>query len=321
MTVALAIPTAADWIPARTATLDRLLTALGTSIGPRQIFRERCHFTKWADDVWRFLEDSGMEWGLQLQDDVIPAPNFWKALGAMLTGVPADAEIICLESAHPSTPLLHAAGEPWYTTTEMMIGVGWVVRREVLTAFREWRETKLRPGAWFPGPQCVTEDTLFGIFAMLTGRRIWCPTRTILDHDVEILSTNGPTFDAHPNRRPRVRWDNAGIPLHVYEDPLNWRRTSPPPHLGCGYGMGSVKVAARWVEGFTETDGERFRADDGKLEIRRLLGHALTLGREVDLCCLCGRHVAAVRGMTGLQACPGCIGGCVSTLLSHMKVS
>lgn len=329
MSIALAIPTAAAWVPERAETLKRLRTSLfgtgyetppeGTKFthGVVREFRERTHFSVWATSMWTWLEETGADWGLSLQDDVLVAPNFWKALEAMLAAVPPEVEIICLESAHPATPLLHSAGEVWYSTAEMLIGVAYVARRETYAAFREWRETRLKPGAWFPGPQCVTEDNLFGQFAMNTGRRVYSPVRTLVDHDVALKSVHGN--DDHPNRRPRVRWDNAGLPLETYELPAYWK-VDNPPHLGRGYGDGSIAVAKRWIEGLTDEDVRRMTEDDGKAALRRVLGTMLISGKPVDLCCLCGRHATAVVGMTGLQVCPGCVGVCAKEILTNMVV-
>lgn len=321
-TVALAIPTSADWNPERAESLSKLKAALGIELHHSlyREFRDKCHHTVWATDMWRFFEDSGADWGLSLQDDVIPAPNFWKVLHAIMGAVPDDVEVICLESAHPQTPLLHVADEPWFSVSEGLIGVAYLARPKTYAAFRQWRETKLKPGAWFPGPQCITEDTLFGHFCLNTGRAIYCPTRTIVDHNVNIPSTNGPAFDAHPNRRPKVRWDNAGIPLEVYEDPAYWTMRKDVPHLGRVYGDGTILVAQRWVEGITPDDVERMKADDGKITLRMLLGNMLLSGQPVDLCCLCGRHAAAAIGMTGLQVCPGCVGVCAKVILTNMAV-
>lgn len=264
-TIALAIPHAAHKSERR-ASLERLLEQLEGGAGRLHVFGDREHYTAWSKKVWGFLETSECTYGLQLQDDTIVAPNFWRVLRAMLAIVPD--EVICLESAHPAAPLYHLEGRRWFTTSDMLIGNAYVAPRDVYRDFRIWRETRLKPGAL----ETITEDTLFGLYCLVTGRKIWCPVPTIVDHDLAVPSTCGN--DAHPNRRPRIRWDNAGVDVHELEHPSFWCENDVP-HVGRGYGL-TPQVAMQWVTGLTDRDFVRMFNDDGRLEVKRAQATAKT---------------------------------------------
>jgi hypothetical protein len=312
-TIALAIPHT-PWIPERVASMARLQTQLGHRPKWYKEFITKAHFSQWATDLWAWLESTEAEWCLTLQDDVLVSPDFWPDLRKMIEAFPSSVEIVCLESAHPATPLLYAAGEPWYSTPDQLIGTAYMVRRETLRQFRLWRETMLNPGAFFPGPQCVTEDTLLGIFASVTGRKIYSPTRTIVDHDLSIKSTY--SNESHTNRRPRMRWDNCD---EMVAEAYYWQGTgSTPVHLGRFYGEGVLRQIAMWVIGMTETDLARLRQDDGHEELRHLIGAGMNQGLEIELCCLCARNIPSAVGMTGLKVCAPCIGMSSQMLLARM---
>ena len=271
VTVCLGIPTTADWVPERAKSLERLLGELGVeqneSVAPDgvpvKILRARAPHWVWSEQLWTWGVQTGADWVLQLQDDVRVAPNVWPALRAMLEAVPADCEVICLEVAHQAAKALADEGVRWITTADALIGVGYLVRRETLKAFLEWRRTQLHDGALAEGG--LTEDTMLGIFCMVTGRRVWGPLPTLIDHDTSIASTYGN--DEHTNRRPLVRWDTgnwaAGFELDdadSLESPSFW--SAKPKHLGRFY-EATPGLAARWVKGVTVEDLARWKADDG----------------------------------------------------------
>jgi hypothetical protein len=295
-TIALAIPTTSDWVPERAESLDRLLAELelvehetsgclgaealeegmyasvdAARAGLRQlrILRERAPNAVWSEALWRWAAETNAEWVLQLQDDVRVAPNFWPALRAMLAALPPDADVMCLEVVHQAARALAEDGARWLTTADGLIGVGYVVRRSALREFLAWRATKLKPGALARGG--LTEDTMLGVWCMVTGRRIWGPLPTIIDHDTTLESTYGN--DEHANRRPLVRWDTptthrsaalgetaATWTLEELEKPGAWR--GRVEHVGRFYPM-SPEIAARWVDGVTLADIARWKADDG----------------------------------------------------------
>ena len=92
----------------------------------------------------------GQRTSLQLQDDVIVAPNFWYHLRRMIEDVPNG--VIGLEAVHPNVESVTGC---WYKTFDCLIGVAYVVPTTMLRDFLEWR-SKLRKGAI----ESVSEDTL-----------------------------------------------------------------------------------------------------------------------------------------------------------------
>jgi hypothetical protein len=277
---ALAIPHT-PWRPERVETFQRLRDALGVHDDvalPEHVFEARA-FTErapnhvWSEAMWKWGTRQGASHFVQLQDDVIPAPDFWSALRAMVEAVPD--EVIGLEVAAPAARALFAEGHHWCTTADGLIGVGYVIPVALLRDFLEWRETRLKSGA----VQAVSEDTLIGLWCITTGRRIWHPIPTVIDHDTSIASTYGN--DHHPHRRPVVTWDVLDKPADLAA--VEWWLDTPSqvPHLGRFYDS-TPALAAQWVEGVDERARARFIRDDGRREMRRIAhaARALAKGRE-----------------------------------------
>ena len=236
ITFALAIPTTADWVPERAASLERLKAQLGHRPVYYREFRDREPNWSWSGKLW--------EWGLrcarahlvQLQDDVVVGPEFWPTLRAMVDERPDD--IIGLES-------VLAPSSPWYTSGDGLIGVGYVLPPDVLAWLIDWREG-LRPGAI----QSLNEDQLLGLYAHVSGRRIWHPVPTIIDHDVEIVSTYGN--DHHSHRRPAKSTVRGDAP------PASWEPIYPMPHVPLFYGQATPRLARLHVPGYRY---ERYRRE------------------------------------------------------------
>jgi hypothetical protein len=248
MTIALGIPHA-PWVDGRTASLKRLELALGTDLVDIEteqsgvigrLFSDREPNWSWSHKLWAWGLDTGADHLLQLQDDVIVDANFWPNLKSMLAAVPG--EIIGLESVHPASKMIYDNGGNWYTTADGLIGVGYVIPRYVLRELLEWRETKLRPGAY----QAISEDTLIDVFCLSTGRKVWHPVPTIIDHDIVLASTYGN--DWHTHRRPEVT-TVRGAEARGYE-------VKDVPHLGRFYD-GTPRMCRRWVKNFHMSDYER----------------------------------------------------------------
>ena len=269
-TIALAIPTTADWVPERAKSLARLGKELGE---PDRLardgrpdfyaeFRDRAPNHVWSRKLWDWGAKTGATHLLQLQDDVRVPAVFWPALEALLEEYPDD--VIGLETTHPGA--LEYAGEGVHvtSTTDCLVGVGYVLPRAVLLEFLAWIDSALKPG----GVQGANEDTLIGLFCLVTGRRILHPCPTIIDHDVEIASTYGN--DEHASRRPVMTWEH-GSAQGALMDREFWR--APPggvPNLGRKYGDGIPLLAEMWVKGWTRTDRARVMANDGALALRRV---------------------------------------------------
>lgn len=256
-TVAVAIPHA-PWAEGRKESLDAILADLDPvdNITDFRIFAEQAPNHVWSEHMWAWGASTTAEWLLQLQDDVKLADHFMPALRAMLDAVPSHVDVIGLEVPHQAAPALSEDGERWFTTTDMLIGVGYVIRTRALRAFLEWRASALREGAL----AAVTEDTLLALWCMVTGRRIWHPMPTLIDHDVTLASTYGN--DSHENRRPLVRWNSKDWGARL-DTPAFWAPvTTTPPHLGRFYNA-TPELAFQWVEGVTPALRACFIADDG----------------------------------------------------------
>jgi len=266
MTIALAIPHT-PWRPERVDSLRRLESQLGTLMGPGliepscspwggpgRLFTERVPNWQWADNMWTWAESTGCDHFLQLQDDVIVDSQFWTHLSAMLEALPN--EIIGLESVHQWSVMAYQAGHHWYTSTDCLIGVGYVLPRAMLSEFNLWRYKYLRRGAT---TGALNEDTMIAIFAMATGRPIWHPVPTIIDHDVSLPSTYGN--DHHSHRRPLVttvdRDSEPGAKAdRGWGDIINVRNT------GRFYGV-TPWFCRKWVKRYELTDYERDMANGG----------------------------------------------------------
>ena len=266
-------------------------------------FTEKAKPHVWAEKLLRWgleqAETLGVTHLVQLQDDVIPAPNFWKAAAALVEAYPD--QLLGLETAHPLAPQLAADPDETIriiTTTDGLIGVGWIFPIPLVREFLEWRATKLKPG----GIEAITEDTLIGVWCLATGRRVFHPVPTLIDHDLSLESTYGN--DAHANRRPTVRWDMANQfgdawDARELEAPNFWRggrkrvplyapdgttflemrtayNTDPSGaskairHLGRFYDA-TPSMARQWVEGFDERAFIAAMRDDSRAELRRLV--------------------------------------------------
>lgn len=252
------------------------VTPDGDSISPGysnlRYFADRAPNWAWSEAMWRWALETGAAHALFLQDDVIPAPNFWPALTAMLAAAPD--KVIGLEQAHPAGKRLALEGHRWMTTSDMLIGPGYVFPRTELAEFLKWRRDALRPGA----VENIPEDTLIGVWSLATGRRLWHPIPTIIDHDTSIESTYGN--GAHANRRPTVTWrdgDVVGFAAEDLEDAEWWRRinvvdratvTIRDNHLGRFYAA-TPHLARMWLRDCPDALLERMLADECPAAYRR----------------------------------------------------
>jgi len=247
VTLALGVPHT-PWIPARVESLGRLHHSLGLNLSTHppewvrctKLFSDREHNWAWSGKMWAWGADVECTHFLSLQDDAIVAPDFWPVLRAMLAAVPD--QIIGLESVHPISMTVDG---PWYTTSDGLIGVGYVIPHAVLVEFLAWRSSSLCKGA----TESVTEDTLIDVFAVATGRKIWHPVPTIVDHDIEIRSSYGN--DHHSHRRPLVTWRDRSTDI-------DWTPWADVPHAGHFYSGSVARLARRWVRGATDADWERW---------------------------------------------------------------
>lgn len=201
-TIALAIPHC-PWIPERVTSLQRLLDGLGSQEGhPTKVFDEKEPNWSWSLKIWNWGVESGCDWLLQLQDDVIPSPMLWGSLYAMLQAN-TDAEIIGLQGAHPKFRTLSRDGYRWARSRAWMVGVGWLIQKKALVELLTWR-------AGIPSDVLlkVNEDDLIARFAEHTERDVYHPIPTLIDHDISIPSSY--QNDNHKHRKPTVTWHEFG---------------------------------------------------------------------------------------------------------------
>lgn len=264
------------WIPERVESFKRLCE--GLELVPTQVagqtliqITDKCHVVSvfqdrepnwsWSEKMWRWAAATSATHCLFLQDDVIPMPGFWNALQAMVEANP-DA-VIGLETAHPTAPALRDENQRWMTTADGLIGVAYVVPREFLKAFLNWRATALEPHA----VENISEDSLLGLYAAYVDTRIWHPIPTIIDHDISIPSTY--QNEHHPNRRPSVKWaDTASMATW---DAYTWKPASSTPHLGLYY-TATPGLIEKWVAPSPRRAAAltRLKKDTGQAESRRI---------------------------------------------------
>ncbi len=265
------------WNPERVDALSRLYTMLGCKpvIGGDDVLAytappgfatfhletSRAANHEWSATMWTWAAAQDVEWCVFLQDDaIVGAPyadeDSWSvAVEDCIHAAPADCSVIGLQAPHPAGIEIARAGYGGYTTCDGLIGVGYAVRRRDLRAFLEWRADSLADGAL----EAITEDTLIGLWCAVTGRRIFHPLPTVVDHDTTLASTFGN--DAHVNRRSLVRWDSE------IETPDGAREGVP--HLGRFYAV-TPELAKRWVKEFSLEAHRALIADNGQREQRRL---------------------------------------------------
>lgn len=227
-------------------------------------FTEREPNWSWSVKMLSWAVNTDATHFLTLQDDALVSPLFWPTLAAMVEAVPD--RLIGLEAAHPVGPLLARAGHRWMSTSDFLVGVAWVAPMSVIREFRAWCESALRPGAI----QAISEDSLLGLWAAVTGHRVLHPIPTPTGHDTSLASTYAN--DGHSHRRPTVTWRDGEI--YGWQDvdltrPAFWRQRELPPHLGRFY-TSTPLTMARWVNGWSDEDIRR--VEDDVVTVRRTRG-------------------------------------------------
>ena len=234
------------WVPDREQSMARLRHGLGIEregsmeLPPNLVayreFTDRCPNWVWSGEMWRWAAETSATHCLFLQDDDIVAPNFWRALDALLGVVPD--EVISLYNGHPATMTLAREGARWYTTADGLVGQAYLFPRELLATFLDWRRFELRPKSI----DQIDEDSLVDVWAVHQGRRIWHPVVTVYEHDLSLPSSFGN--DHHEYRGPAVTWSDRhvlGFELADLERSAWWREPfsgadrPAPPHLGRFY--------------------------------------------------------------------------------------
>lgn len=255
---ALALPTCAAWIPERAESFARLTQALGVDVtrndpGPpdyARMFGDKESNRIWPHTMWRWAVGCGATHLVQLQDDVIPAPNFWPVLRAMVEAKPQV--IIGLHSNHPLAAVQFRAGRRWYRD-HWLTGPAYVFPTTSLSAFLAWCEA--HPDVC----SATNEDSLISRWAHESKVSIWHPVPTITDHDLGVPSTYGN--DGHHEwsmyRQPPVTWRDAPTG-YALEDPAFWRCTEESAPLLPGPGTQLCwYCAANEAKGISVSTGAR----------------------------------------------------------------
>lgn len=242
------------WIAERKVPFERLLAQVGPADSwyAFKIVDERAKNWEWSVNMWRWAASQDVTHCLFLQDDALLAPDFQHQLGKLVKK--HQNEIIGLQVAHPAAMFAAENGHTWMTTADALVGVGYLLPKHVLEEFLGWR-SNLKEGA----VEAISEDTLVGLFALCTGRKIYHPLPTLVDHDVSVPSTY--LNDGHVNRQSRCRWDS---PFHV-----EVARPEYVPHMGRLF-IGTPTLAQQWVPGTTDEDVRRYMCDNGSGEARKL---------------------------------------------------
>jgi hypothetical protein len=226
-TIALGIPHT-PWVPARAESMARLReglnihgTADGVGADSYREFTDRAPNSVWCGQFWTWLHETGADWCLQLQDDVMVAPCFWPALRAMLAALPPDADVVGLTSVHPAAPEIARQGHRWYRTPGNVVGWAYAIRRDALGEFLEAR-TAL-PESF----RQSNEDMQLAKWCEKSGHEVWHPVPTIADHDTSVPSSYAN--DGHAHRRPQVTW--RAFTEGELTDPTWWKPSGAPELL------------------------------------------------------------------------------------------
>lgn len=308
-TFALGLPHT-PWRPERAESFQRLMKELG---GPERLHEQGCTSAhvfdekvpnwSWSADMWQWGAERDASHFLTLQDDAKTAPDFWAQLREIVEERPDD--VIGLEVVHPAAPLLARAGVRWFSTSDCLVGVGYVVPRGILQEFLRWRATALKPGAL----ERINEDTLLGLFCSVTGRRIYHPIPTVIDHDVSVPSTY--KNDQHALRRPLVRWDNMPPLMSACPYGVDWT-----PHLGHMPRWNLPFLAQREVVDYSHEAFRRGMADNGWNDLEHLLANQRGPNMADSLCWFCIERPGQLASqITGVALCRQCFAEMVQSLI------
>lgn len=240
---AVGIPHAA-FDPERVKSMSRVRTAMAAGGACRSLHVEPSLAPTprhvWSERLWRWGSEQTASHFLQIQDDVLVAPEFWTHLEAMVAAVP-DAPI-CLYTIHEAAPHLAKRDCPWMTTTDWMVGPAYVLPTWMLQEFCDFRADELRDGA----VEAITEDTLLGMWCAWTGMRIWHPTVSIVEHDQSLASLYG-NADA-PHNRASCSWQDTPVPTDwTPRNPLPFpQEGTKVPHFGRRYSF-TPYMCAKWI--------------------------------------------------------------------------
>lgn len=195
----------APHMPGRRESLDRLL--LTPRFSP-VVFSEKEPHWSWSRKMWRHGLESGADWLVQLQDDVMVPETFTAACEAMLTSVPEGAEVVAMTTIHPLAREVARQGQRWHTTREWLMGNAYALKASFLRELVPWVEKNEALA------RVTCEDALINRFCVQTGRSVFHCLPSLAEHDLSVPSTWGDQARAmgldrpeeHGHRQTAVSW-------------------------------------------------------------------------------------------------------------------
>lgn len=194
----------ADHIPERKASLHRLLVGLAGKdeadryaqgqlsdawergdyrIKVRVIAGRKTCEERWKE-AWAFHANSGADYGITLDDDVIPCHDFWATLDKAIEACPNH--LVCLSNAICAdyAKVADQHGLHWVTSNDALIGYAYVAPKALYEELLGWTDRIDRDVGLHEH-----EDTLLNVFAMWRKLLVWHTVPALFDHDTSVAST------------------------------------------------------------------------------------------------------------------------------------
>lgn len=207
--IAIAIPHAAHK-PGRKESLSKLLEHLPDGQCRMLVLSDPLPHWEWSKRLWRWGLESGADYLVQLQDDVIVPENFIAAVKALLTSNPND--VTALMGIHPLAREVARMGGKMHRTRAWLLGNAYALSHRFLAQFVPWVEAHESEARVF------SEDAFINRYCVDTARDVWHCVPSLADHDTSVPSTWGADSNGH--RRATVSWKEY-MPKEI-EDPAFW---------------------------------------------------------------------------------------------------
>lgn len=214
--------------PVRRAEVDALLAALGTSHEISVTWDTEGAPSGNADRVWRNartgwqLHDPAADWHVLLQDDAVPCADLLAGLERALAFVPQDVVVSPYLGTGRTVPIrweamaraADTAGAHWVRSLKLMWGVCLVMPVPLIPEMITYSDR--RAG--------VPDDMRVAGWAEKTGREVWYPWPSLVDH----LQVASLTKHRAADRRARRHHVGSALGIdwsgHAVTDPMLARR-------------------------------------------------------------------------------------------------
>lgn len=161
--------------------------------------------------AWNYLADSPEQWGVVIEDDVIPCQHFTRQLTQVLTAAPTPVVSLYLGRAHPhggadrwqDRIAAHIAADVcWLTADALLSGQGYAIRTELIP---DMLETVTPLSANHRRKEQIPIDEAVSTWCRSRGYLVGHTRPSILNH------LDGKTLipqraDKQPRRQGRVAW-------------------------------------------------------------------------------------------------------------------